>query len=612
MLGYWKTLAWLIAIQAIGSHAKQNCPLYGLGYPKPTNLFAYDGIRNAAAALDSVFDRYIDNANNTRSDQFSYSVEVFAASEEAPLWSHAWTATNLATMNTTGTKAVDGDTVFRIGSLTKIFTLLTFLAEVGDASWNEPVAKFVPEIAALAAAAGDTSHSLTSPDWGAITIGSLASQISGLTRDYSLLGELTQSSNVSQTTAIGLPVLADVDIPPCGSAPVCTRTQFFAGLKKLPPSFSPFVTPAYSDIGYVLLGYALEKMTGKPFQSSFEDKLVKPLNLTRTFYTTPNDSLGVIPGGRYLTTWAFNMGNESPTGNVYSSVSDMSAVGRAILKSTLLPWPVTRRWLRPVTFSSDPVSSVGSPWGVRRLPLSQNSTYQFATTFNKLGSIGKYSALLALIPDLDIGFSVAAAGELPASLVLDIADTLSGTYLPTMQGIARTQANHTYAGTYVAAPDTDTDTEDNNSGGTGGGEAAALNSSLTITTDAARPGLGVTAWVSNGTNLMGLVVALGANITRDYWGDIRPSVRLYPSGLWDAAADGSGGKRVGFKAVFEDLGLPDAPVGVYSTDCSSWVGVAGVMYGSQPLDGFVFDVDADGRVLAVENSALRRRLVKVS
>lgn len=84
------------------------------------------------------------------------------------------------------------------------------------------------------------------------------------------------------------------------------------------------------------------------------------------------------------------------------------------------------------------------------------------------------------------------------------------------------------------------------------------------------------------------------------------------SGLWDAAADGSGGKRVGFKAVFEDLGLPDAPVGVYSTDCSSWVGVAGVMYGSQPLDGFVFDVDADGRVLAVENSALRRRLVKVS
>ncbi|KAI0104030.1 beta-lactamase/transpeptidase-like protein [Nemania sp. FL0031] len=590
MFEYWRTLAWLVVVQASGLHAKLNCPLYGLGYPKPTNLFAYDGLRNAAAALDSVFGQYIDNANNTGSDKFSYSVEVFAANEQTPLWSHNWTAKNLATMNTTGVKVVDGDTVYRIGSLTKIFTMLTFLAEVGDASWNEPVAKFVPEIAAMVEDGVDTSHSLTSPDWGSITIGALASQISGLMRDYSLLGELTQGSNMTQTTALGLPVLADVDIPPCGNAPVCNRTQFFAGLKKLPPSFSPFVTPAYSDIGYVLLGYALEKMTGKPFQKSFEDKLVKPLNLSHTFYTTPNDSLGVIPGGRYLTTWAFNMGNESPTGNVYSSASDLAAVGKAILKSTLLPWPVTRRWLRPVTFSSDPVSSVGSPWGVRRLSLSQNSTYQFATTFNKLGSIGKYSALLALIPDFDIGFSIMAAGELPASLVLDIADTLSSTYLPTIQGIARWQANHTYAGNYTS-------------------ETAGLNSTLTITVDAEKPGLGVGPWVSNSTNLMGLVVALGQNITRDFWPDIQPSVRLYPSGLWDAKPDG--GRRVGFKAVFEDLSLPDA-ARAYTTDCSSWVGVAGVMYGSQPLDGFVFDLDANGNVLAVENSALRNRMVKVS
>ncbi|KAI1122379.1 beta-lactamase/transpeptidase-like protein [Nemania abortiva] len=566
MFEYWRTLSWLLAVQAIGSHAKLNCPLYGLGYPKPTNLFVYDGLRNAAAALDSVFGQYIDNANNTGSDKFSYSVEVFAANEQTPLWSHYWTAKNLATMNTTGVKKIDGDTVYRIGSLTKIFTMLTFLAEVGDSSWNEPIAKFVPEIADMIQDGVDMSHSLTSPDWGSITIGALASQISGLMRD------------------------SDVDIPPCGNAPVCNRTQFFAGLKKLPPSFSPFVTPAYSDIGYVLLGYALEKMTGKPFQRSFEDKLVKPLNLSHTFYTTPNDSLGVIPGGRYLTTWAFNMGNESPTGNVYSSASDMAAVGRAILKSTLLPWPVTRRWLRPVTLSSDPTSSVGSPWGVRRLSLSQNSTYQFATTFNKLGSIGKYSALLALIPDFDIGFAITAAGELPASLVLDIADTLSSTYLPTIQGIARYQANVTYSGTYVS-------------------ENTNLNSTLTITVDAEKPGLGVGPWVSNSTNLMGLVVALGQNITQDFWPDIQPSVRLYPSGLWDAKPDG--GRRVGFKAVFEDLSLPVA-ARAYTTDCSSWVGVAGVMYGSQPLDGFVFDIDPNGKVLAVENSALRNRMIKVS
>jgi len=176
-------LASLVALQATISHAKLNCPLYGLGYPKPENLFAYSGISTAASALDSVFGQYIDNANNTGSDRFSYSVEVFAANENKPLWSHYWTAKNLATMNTTGVKKIDGNTVYRMGSLTKIFTMLTFLAEVGDSSWNEPVAKFIPEIADMVANGTDNSHSLTTPDWGAITIGALASQISGLMRD---------------------------------------------------------------------------------------------------------------------------------------------------------------------------------------------------------------------------------------------------------------------------------------------------------------------------------------------------------------------------------------------------------------------------------------------
>lgn len=180
MLGYWRSLTWLVVSQAIISHAKQNCPLYGLGYPKPTNLLQNDDIKSAATALDSLFAQYIDN-NSTGSDRFSYSVEAFAANEQAPLWSHYWTAKNLA--NTPGVKKIDGNTVYRIGSLTKIFTMLTFLAEEGDASWNTPISQYIPEIASLIDDDDDTSHSLSSPDWASITIGSLASQISGLMRD---------------------------------------------------------------------------------------------------------------------------------------------------------------------------------------------------------------------------------------------------------------------------------------------------------------------------------------------------------------------------------------------------------------------------------------------
>ncbi|KAI1341103.1 beta-lactamase/transpeptidase-like protein [Xylariaceae sp. FL0016] len=586
---YLKSVLWLAALNTGPSWAKVNCPLYGLGYPKPSNLLERNGTKVAAEALDKAFAQNIDNSNATASDRFSYSVRVFSANDEAPLWSHYWTAKNLATMNTTGVKKIDSDTVYRVGSVSKIYTMLTLLAEVGDRYWNDPITNFIPEIAAMVDGT-DTSHSISTPNWESITIGSLASQVSGLMRDYALLGELTQGNNQSQTEAIGLPAIASTEIPPCGNIPICNRTQFFKGLKRLPPSFSPYVTPAYSDVGFTLLGYALEEMTGKPFQQSFQEKIVDPLGLNRTFYSTPNDTVGVIPGNRYLTTWAFDMGNESPTGNVYASASDLSRLGRAILNSTLLPWSVTRRWLRPVSFTSDPRSAVGSPWGVRQIPLPQNSSYQFATTFNKAGSLGKYSVLLAVIPDFDIGFSIMAAGDVPSSLTMDIADALSNTYLPTMVNMARIEANFTYGGTYASVD-------------------ASVNSSLTISVDPEKPGLGLDPWISNGTDLLWLSVAMGQNVSKAYWSKIRPSARLYPTGLWDATP--GGGKRVAFRAVFEDLSLPNIS-NPFTTDCSTWVNVAGLAYGSKPLDEFIFDLNEEGNVTAVENAALRNRLEKIS
>ncbi|KAI1387977.1 beta-lactamase/transpeptidase-like protein [Hypoxylon trugodes] len=582
----------LILFSVYGVNAKQNCPLYGLGYPKPTNLLIQPGIQKAAAALDSVFSQYIDHANNTGSERFSYSVEVFSTDDEVPLWSHYWTAPNLKTLNSTGVAEVDGDTVYRLGSVTKIFTILTFLAEVGDTIWNEPITNYIPEIEAMVVGGVDTSHSISTADWGSITIGSLASQMSGLVRDYALLGELTQGSTTARAAKIGFPIIESADIPPCGNRPVCNRTQFFTGLSKLPPSFSPYVTPAYSDIGYTLLGYALEQITGKSFRQMVEDRVIRPLGLNHTFYSTPRDALGIIPGGRYKTNWAFDMGNESPTGNMYTSTSDLSRVGRAILRSTLIPPAMTRRWLKPVTFSSDPKSGVGMPWGVRQLPFdggtSNGSPYQFATTFNKAGSLGKYNTLMAIIPDFDIGFSIMAAGDAPSSLMMSVADTLSNTYLPTMMNTARIQANQIYGGTYK-------------------NPNSAVNSSLSIIVDTQAPGLGLSSWISNGTNLLWYSVALSQNVSKDYWEKIRPSVRLYPTGLWDATSDG--GKRVAFKAVFEDLSLPNNSK-PFTTDCSTWVSVAGIMYGSKPLDQFIFNFNAAGNVTSVENSALRNRLEK--
>lgn len=106
-------------------------------------------------------------------------------------------------------------------------------------------------------------------------------------------------------------------------------------------------------------------------------------------------------------------------------------------------------------------------------------------------------------------------------------------------------------------------------------------------------------------------VAIGSNITDEYLDKIKPSVRLYPTGFSEPLSDGKGGKRVAFKAVFEDLSLPERKPGMQmGTDCATWVGVTGVVYASRPLDLFIFEVDEKGKVRGVENGALRVMLDK--
>jgi hypothetical protein len=182
--------------------AAPNCPPLGPVFEPPTNLLANDAIRAAIANLTSTFQAR-DADNSTGAFSTSYSLEVFSTASDSPLvfsWHH--TAPNLTytppsnssnstgapysnTSSTTaahvGVSKVDGNTVYRLGSLTKIFTILTWLVQDGDAKWNEPITKYVPELAAVADRA--KSDPVSNVAWGDVTIGALASQLSGAVRD---------------------------------------------------------------------------------------------------------------------------------------------------------------------------------------------------------------------------------------------------------------------------------------------------------------------------------------------------------------------------------------------------------------------------------------------
>jgi hypothetical protein len=162
-----------------------NCPLSGFDLPPPENLSEHPYFAQALANLTTVFQWLdLDYNGTTGASNYSYSSQVFSANPGKPiLWERYHTATNLPTLNSSGVTEVDENTVYRLGSLTKVFTVLAYLAQDGDVHWNEPITKYVPEVAELSERSKGKRNALWDVDWEDITLGALASQVSGIARD---------------------------------------------------------------------------------------------------------------------------------------------------------------------------------------------------------------------------------------------------------------------------------------------------------------------------------------------------------------------------------------------------------------------------------------------
>lgn len=169
------------------AHAAPNCALRGPAYPKPTDLSSHPLVIEAAKQLTAGFDDLAANDTNLIATNNSWSMEVWSIHEKAEpsalLWSHYHAAMNLDAVNSTGTREVDSSTVYRLGSVTKIFTVLTWLAEAGDQHWFTPITEFVPELKAMQERNRGENDAVRYTDWDAVTVGALASQMSGIPRD---------------------------------------------------------------------------------------------------------------------------------------------------------------------------------------------------------------------------------------------------------------------------------------------------------------------------------------------------------------------------------------------------------------------------------------------
>ncbi|CAG8982145.1 hypothetical protein HYALB_00003237 [Hymenoscyphus albidus] len=397
--------------------AEKHCPLLGPSYPSPKHLNSNPTIAKASSTLNKILDQTIKTGNSSagpfESTNTSFALEIWTAGDFNPLFSRYYSAPSL-NQSKQGVKVVNADTVFRVGSVTKLLTVYTWLIKAGGMSlFNEPITKYIPEIKAAAAAKNATRNPIDYVSWEYITIGDLAAQTANIGREYSAYGDLAGAlvtDGKIKAAAMNLPALGKGEVPICGGGGACTRAQFFEGFVNRHPIYAPSTAASYSNVEYMIFAYALENITGIPIQTLVESAIFSPLNLTGSSWSLPKDnSSSIIDPGTY----DLPFGDET---------------------------------------AADPTSHLGAPWEIRRLEIGPSK--RVVDIYTKSGDLPGYSSLLLLIPDWDLGITLMAAGPAGTPDIAVLSGLIAAHFLPAVETAARNEAQENLAGSYSAANST--------------------------------------------------------------------------------------------------------------------------------------------------------------
>jgi len=177
----WSSL-FLVLCTAFIANAIKPCPLLGPSWPAPTGLSTDPTINAAIQNITTTIQQAI-GAGDLSLD--SISLQIFDANDSGALLSLSYTAAEIDA--TLGVSQVDENTVFRIGSISKLFTMLLLLVENGFYALQDPIANYIPE---LRHAVIDLFRNSTKWEdgidfikWNEVTIGELASHLAGIARD---------------------------------------------------------------------------------------------------------------------------------------------------------------------------------------------------------------------------------------------------------------------------------------------------------------------------------------------------------------------------------------------------------------------------------------------
>ncbi len=198
------------------------------------------------------------------------------------------------------------ETKFQIASVSKTFTAaaVLLLAKQGLLHLDDPLSKYIPDF----------------PRGGEIKVSHLLGHTSGIPDVYSL-------PEYEEMRTRRVPI-----------------AELIALLKTKPLDFAPGTASGYSNSGYALLAYIVEKVSGRSYQDFLRERILAPLHLD---HTGPWERQPIVPGrASGYEPWLAPAGlinapyyDESVLlggGDLYSTVDDLYAWCRATRENRLL------------------------------------------------------------------------------------------------------------------------------------------------------------------------------------------------------------------------------------------------------------------------------------
>jgi CubicO group peptidase (beta-lactamase class C family) len=200
---------------------------------------------------------------------------------------------------------VTPETIFQSGSIGKQFTAtaVMLLVEEGKIGLNDPLLKYFT--------GGPTW-------WSEVTIRELLSHTAGFTdypKEFDLRKDYSEEELVKMVEAI-------------------------------PPAYPPGTGWAYSNLGYVILGILIHRVSGQYFGDFLQERVFKPLGMSTTRIMSEADIIPNRAAGYRLENgqiknqeWVAPSANSTADGSLYFTISDLAKWDAALYTDKVLQEP---------------------------------------------------------------------------------------------------------------------------------------------------------------------------------------------------------------------------------------------------------------------------------